>query len=120
MSNARTPVRREAFADLTFTPRFEYGEMCQLAEISGGKDGTNLGVGFARFTNARIPWTINYDEVLIGIEGLLKVHAGGGIHEIGPQDSLWLPKGTALIYEAEYALTSYAVHPLDWAARLKK
>lgn len=120
MSKQRTPVRPEPFAGLSFTPRFEYGEMCQLAEVSGSKDGTNLGVGYARFTKARIPWTINYDEVLIGVEGVLKVHAGGRVHEIGPKDSLWLPKGTELVYEAEYALTAYAVHPLDWAERMKK
>ncbi len=117
MPSRRTPPRALPFAGLSFAPRFAYGEMCELAEVTGSKDGTSLGTGFARFRDARIPWTIEYDEVLIGIEGRLTVHVGDVAHRIGPRDSLWLPKGTALVYEAADALVAYAVHPIDWAAR---
>ena len=105
------------FAELEFQPRFEHGEMAQLAEVSGTSLGSELGVGFARMTNARIDWTIRYDEVLIVLSGALKVHTATGTLSAGPRDSIWLPKGTKLTYEAKDALVAYAIHPADWAAR---
>lgn len=105
------------FADLAFQPRFEQGEMAQLAEVSGTAEGSELGVGFARMTSARIDWTVRYDEVLIVLSGELKVHTEAGTLTAGPRDSIWLPKGTKLTYEAADALVAYAIHPADWAAR---
>jgi len=61
--------------------------------------------------NAHIPWKIFYDEVLIVLEGELRVHANGDIHELSQYGSLWLPAGTDLIYEAKNALITYAIHP---------
>ena len=61
--------------------------------------------------NAHIPWKIHYDEVLIVLEGELNLYANGEIRHLLPQDSIWLPAGTELIYEAKYALLSYAIHP---------
>jgi ethanolamine utilization protein EutQ len=81
------------FDDLEFAPRFEYGEMAQVAGVCGAEDGTRLGAGWGRMTNAHIPWTIKYDEVLTVFE---------------------VPQGTELIYEAEYALVHFAIHPSNW------
>lgn len=110
----KAPVRVERFADLTFMPRFEYGHMAEVVETCGEKDGSALGTGFARFKQAHIPWTIHYDEVLTVIEGVLKVHTAGEVHELHPLDSLWLPAGTALTYVSESALVAYAVQPANW------
>ncbi len=117
MTGEKAPPRRVRFEDLDFQPRFKHGDMAQLAEVAGTKDGTALGVGFARMTAARIDWTVQYDEVLIVLSGRLKVHAGSTIHDRGPHDSLWLPAGTALTYESEDAMIAYAIHPADWAER---
>ena len=110
----KSPVRRNCFSDLQFTPRFEYGHMAEASEICGARDGSRLSAGFARMKDAYIPWTIRYDEVLIVFEGKLRVHTGGEVHELCARDSLWLPAGTELIYEAEQALVAYAIHPSDW------
>ena len=117
MTSAKAPPRAVRFEDLDFVPRAEGGDMAQLAHVSGTAEGTPLGTGFARLTKARIEWTVKYDEVLIVLEGALKVHAEGKVLEAGPRDSIWLPAGTALIYEAEEALVAYALHPADWAER---
>jgi len=117
-SGQKTPgksqVRVERFSELNFAPRFEYGQMAEVAETCGSKDGTELGAGFVRLKHARIPWTIQYDEVLIVFEGLLRVHTGGQIHELHARDSLWLPAGTELVYETDNALVAYAIHPSNW------
>lgn len=114
MSIDKSPLRVELFQSLKFVPRFEYGEMAEVAEICGSKDGTELGTGFVRLTNAKIPWSIDYDEVLTVIEGVLHLHANGETHELNRLDSIWLPAGTKLIYESESVLISYAVHPMEW------
>jgi ethanolamine utilization protein EutQ len=114
MSDDKAAVRMERFRNLEFSPRFEYGEMAEVCGICGDEDGTELGVGWGRLNNARIPWTIKYDEVLTVFEGVLKLHANNEIHELGPKDSIWLPKGTELIYEAEAALIHFAIHPSNW------
>ncbi|MFS2013022.1 hypothetical protein ACCD06_24690 [Azospirillum sp. CT11-132] len=90
--------------------------MAELAEVSGSKDGTVLGTGFVRLRNARLEWTVPYDEVLIVLDGDLRVHTAHGVLRAGPFDSVWLPAGSDLVYEAENALVVYAIHPADWAA----
>ena len=111
----RTPARRMALDALTFLPRFAYGEQAQIAEVTGSQDGTALGTGFARFSGAEIPWTIQYDEVLLVIEGEVEVRTEGSTFKLGPLDSLWLPKGTELVYRSASALVFYAIHPSNWA-----
>ena len=102
---------------VAFKPRATYGEMCSIGQICGEAQSTELGFGFARMTNARIPWTIRYDEVLFVVSGVLKVHCNGGTLVGRPHDSIWLPAGTELVYEAEDCLMAYAIHPVDWASR---
>ena len=114
MANAKAALRVERFDELNFVPRFEYGDMAQVVETCGSKDGSELGTGWGRMTNARIPWTIKYDEVLTVFEGELKLHAGGEVHVLGPRDSIWLPSGTELVYEAESVLIHFAIHPSNW------
>ena len=94
VARQKAALRLLPFDQLEFTPRFEYGEMAQVAGVCGVDDGTELGVGWGRLTNARIPWTIRYDEVLTVFEGELRLHTGGEVHVLGPRDCIWLPSGT--------------------------
>ena len=110
----KSSVRVSKFDALEFVPRFEYGDMAQGVEICGSDDGTELGVGWGKMTDARIPWTIKYDEVLTVVEGNLHIHANGEVHKLSAKDSIWLPAGTELIYETESALIHYAIHPANW------
>ena len=115
--NQKTEIRLCRFDQLSFSPRFEYGEMASVIEICGSQDGTELGVGWGKLMDAKIPWTIKYDEVLTVFEGHLNLHANDDIYSLNPKDSLWLPAGTNLIYEAKYALIHYAIHPSNWSTK---
>ena len=64
------------FRDADFRPRFEYGDQAQAANLCGEADGSELGSGLVRLTNARIPWTIKYDEVVLVLEGALTIQTG--------------------------------------------
>ena len=116
MNQGKAPVRVERFRDLEFAPRFEYGEMAEVAGICGSDDGTELGTGWGRLKDARIPWTIKYDEVLTVFEGELRLHADGVVHELQERDCIWLPSGTEVIYEARSALIHFAIHPANWGS----
>jgi ethanolamine utilization protein EutQ len=114
ISSKKSPVRLQRFDQLEFVPRFEYGHMAESSEICGFKDGSELGAGFVRMHGARIPWTIQYDETLIVLEGSLRILIDEEVFEMLILDSIWLPAGTALEYEAERALVSYSNHPSHW------
>jgi hypothetical protein len=45
MSTEKSAVRIVAFDDVEFAPRFEYGEMAEVAEVCGAADGSEQGVG---------------------------------------------------------------------------
>ena len=114
MNPQKSPVRVVKFEQLDFSPRFEYGEMAEVTAVCGSEDGGELGTGWGRFSNAYIPWTIRYDEVLTVFEGELLLHTAGVVHQLGPRDCIWLPAGTELVYEASEALVHFAIHPADW------
>ena len=114
MPKSKPPLQLMPFDQMRFTPRFEYGEMAELVEICGSHNGSEMAAGWCRFKKARIPWTIHYDEVLTVFEGSLNLHANGEIYNLETRDSIWLPAGTELIYEAESALVYYAAHPANW------
>ncbi len=114
---SKSDTRLMCFNDLVFSPRFEYGDMAEVSEICGSADGSELGCGWGRMTNAYIPWTTSYDEVLTVFEGCLDLHANGEMYRLNVKDSIWLPAGTELIYEAESALIHFAIHPSNWHER---
>lgn len=99
---------------LQFVPRQEEGDSAQLAEICGQKDGTFLGVGFVNLENAYIRWTVTYDEVLVVLQGSMTVHIEEQQFHLKVHDSIWLPEGTSLIYEAKKALVLYSIYPAYW------
>lgn len=103
------------FKSQSFKPRFEYGEMAEVTEVTGTSFGTKLGTGFARFRNAEIPWTVRYDEVILVLEGEFTVRNSEGEHTARAKDCIWLPTGTELTYVASNALVFYAIEPADWS-----
>jgi len=103
------------FQELEFNSRFAYGDHAAVAEVTGTGDGTALGTGFVRLTDAEIPWTVQYDETVLVLEGTFEVRTPGGTLVAGPRDCIWLPKGTELTYVAASALVFYAIHPANWA-----
>ncbi|MCP5087046.1 MAG: DUF861 domain-containing protein [Rhodobacteraceae bacterium] len=111
----KSAARVQKFSEMQFQPRFEYGDQAQAAVICGPEDGVELGAGMGRLTNAKFPWTIKYDEVLVVLEGELRIHIGGDVLSAKQHDSIFLPAGTALEYEAESALILFAIHPANWA-----
>lgn len=115
---SKSPPRLMKRQDATFVPRFEYGDQAQAAHLCGTDDGSKLGAGLVRLTKAAIPWTIKYDEIILVLEGEFTVRTKDAVLSASAMDSIWLPAGTELIYEADEALLFYAIQPADWAAKV--
>ncbi len=112
----KAPASVVSLSAAKFTPRFDYGRMAEVSVVTGtGGDGTRLGSGFVRMSDAEIPWTIQYDEVILVLEGQLTVRTRNGDLVAGPMECIWLPDGTELTYIAEEALVFYAIEPAIWA-----
>ncbi|MFC0278720.1 ethanolamine utilization protein EutQ [Falsigemmobacter intermedius] len=115
-STEKTPPRVARFADLSFAPRFAYPEMCEVTEVAGLADRSELAGGFARFRAAEIPWQVRYDELILVLEGQFSVETPEGVLSAGPRDTIWLPAGTPVTYRAEDALVFYSLQPASWAS----
>jgi ethanolamine utilization protein EutQ len=73
-----------------------------------------MGAGIGVFRECRIEWTVTYDEVLFIKDGNFTLRVGDKVYRAGPGDMLWIPKDTALVYEADAPVTFfYAVCPVD-------
>lgn len=106
------------FAELEFTPRFAFPQMCEVVEVAGLKDRSELSGGFARFKNAEIPWQVRYDELILVLEGEFSVDTPNGRITAGPRDTIWLPNGTPVTYVSENALVFYSIQPASWASEV--
>lgn len=113
-TDQKTPPRVARFDALTFEPRFAFPQMCEVVEVAGLADRSELSGGFARFTAAEIPWQVRYDELILVLEGEFSVETPSGRMTAGPKDTIWLPAGTPVTYIAENALVFYSLQPASW------
>jgi len=73
-----------------------------------------MGAGVGVFERCSVEWTLDYDEVLFIIDGKLRLHVAEKIYEAGRGDVLWIPAGTAIVYEAKVRTPFfYAVFPVQ-------
>ena len=104
-----TDVKLFKIGNLDLTPT-EDGPVIPVVNAGYSKE---LGAGIGVFENCSVPWTVTYDEVLFIKEGNFTLRVGDKAFHAGPGDILWIPRNTALIYEAKGRVTFfYAVHPV--------
>lgn len=75
---------------------------------------SRMGAGIGVFENCAMEWTVTYDEVLFILDGQFRLKTRQGTFHAGPGDTLWIPEGTWLVYEADAPVTFfYAVAPVS-------
>lgn len=73
-----------------------------------------MGAGIGVFENCAMEWTVTYDEVLFILDGQFRLQTREGTYRAGPGDTLWIPEGTWVVYEADAPVTFfYAVCPVS-------
>ena len=74
----------------------------------------HMGAGIGVFENCAMEWTVTYDEVLFILDGRFRLQTREGTYEAGPGDTLWIPAGSWVVYEADAPVTFfYAVCPIS-------
>ena len=115
--SAKSKPRVMSLSDAEFSPRFEYGDQAEVAQLCGADDGSKLGVGLVKLTSAEIPWTIKYDEFVLVLHGTFTVITDTEELTASAMQYIWLPAGTKLTYKSDKAFLLYAIHPTDLASR---
>ncbi|ESL20115.1 ethanolamine utilization acetate kinase EutQ [Escherichia coli] len=86
-----------------------------LTDLVTGDDGSSMAAGFMQWDNAFFPWTLNYDEIDMVLEGELHVRHEGETMIAKAGDVMFIPKGSSI----EFGTTSsvkflYIAWPANW------
>ena len=86
-----------------------------LTDLVTGDDGSSMAAGFMQWENAFFPWTLNYDEIDMVLEGELHVRHEGQTMIAKACDVMFIPKGSSI----EFGTTSsvkflYVAWPANW------
>ena len=112
-------IRSFRRAELPFK---DYGDgpgAAAIARLVGPGDSATMGAYLARFDRRSVAWAVQYDELIVCIEGEFRLRSGEDSHTLFPGDVLWIPNGTSLRYEGVACLVFIAIAPVDWRSRIE-
>jgi len=85
----------------------------EIAQLVGPDESRTMGAGIGKFETP-IEWEIQYDEMMVVLEGRFRVLLADRRIEAGPGDVIWVPRGTRFTTEGENAVVCYALWPVDY------
>ena len=78
-------------------------------------DGSSMAAGFMQWENAFFPWTLNYDEVDMVLEGELHVRHEGETMVAKAGDVMFIPKGSSIEFGTPSTVRFlYVAWPANW------
>mgnify|MGYP001010743530 CR=1 FL=1 len=91
------------------------GGVAQIGEVIGSEDSDTIGAGFTRLEHTSMSRELEYDEVVLVLEGTMVVESGGDVLEARQGQALHIPKGAKTTYRfTEPTLLFYAIYPNNW------
>jgi len=101
----------DAFGESLATP----GTNVRLKDVITSGDGAPMAAGYMALDRGEFPWTLNYDEIDIVLEGELVISRGSEVVRGGPGDCLFIPKGSSITFGTpSHARFAYVTFPADW------
>ncbi|WP_058913285.1 ethanolamine utilization acetate kinase EutQ [Entomohabitans teleogrylli] len=86
-----------------------------LTDLVGVDDGSSMAAGFMQWENAFFPWTLNYDEIDMVLEGELHVRHQGETLIARAGDVMFIPKGSAIEFGTpDKVRFLYVAWPANW------
>ncbi|MDG1644700.1 ethanolamine utilization acetate kinase EutQ [Klebsiella huaxiensis] len=86
-----------------------------LTDLVTDQDGSSMAAGFMQWENAFFPWTLNYDEVDIVLEGELHVRHEGETMIAKAGDVMFIPKGSSIEFGTPSSVRFlYVAWPANW------
>jgi len=112
-----TSVLMDAFGEGLATPNTNV----RLKDVITSADGSPLAAGYMALDasasgGGEFPWTLNYDEIDIVLQGELVITRGGEQVRGGPGDLIYIPKGSSITFGTPSQVWFvYVTFPADWS-----
>ncbi len=89
-----------------------------LTDVITARDGSPMTAGVMSWHRKdSFPWSLDYDEVDLVLEGVLQIHIGGRVLEGRAGDVFHIPKGSSILFGTpSRTRVFYVTYPADWAA----
>ena len=88
-----------------------------IADVITSADGAPIAAGFMAWSQSFFPWTLDYDEIDLVLEGELHIRCDGQTYIGKSGDVLFIPKGSAIEFGTPTAVRFfYVTYPADWQA----
>ena len=89
-----------------------------LTDVVTGRDGSPMTAGIMSWgRDDSFPWTLDYDEIDLVLEGTLRVEIDGRKLEGRTGDVFYIPKGSRIVFATPSRVrVFYVTYPADWAA----
>lgn len=86
-----------------------------IADVITGDDGSSMAAGYMAWENAFFPWTLNYDEVDVILEGELHIRCQGQTTIGKAGDIMFIPKGSTIEFGTPSKVRFvYVAWPANW------
>lgn len=87
----------------------------RTADVITAADGSPMAAGYMTLTCGTFPWSLDYDEIQIVLEGELHIGTLEGVKVGRPGDILFVPKGSNITFGTPtWARFAYVTHPAAW------
>jgi ethanolamine utilization protein EutQ len=88
-----------------------------LTDLITGRDGSPMTAGIMSWRREdSFAWTLDYDEVDLVLEGVLRIEIDGRALEGRAGDVFYIPKGSAIVFGTPSRVrVFYVTYPADWA-----
>ena len=89
-----------------------------LIDLVTGADGSPMTAGIMSFGREdSFPWSLDYDEIDLVLEGVLTIEIDGRKVEGKTGDVLYIPKGSRIVFGTpSRTRVFYVTHPASWAS----
>lgn len=90
----------------------------RTTDVITDRDGSPMGAGYMTFEQGAFPWTLNYDEIDIVLEGELVIRVGDSDYSGHQGDLIYIPKGTSIQFSTPTRCRFvYVTFPANWSAQ---
>ncbi len=91
------------------------GVNVRLADVITAAHGSPMAAGYMALDRGEFPWTLDYDEIDIVLEGELVITRGPDSVRGGPGDCIFIPKGSSITFGSpSHTRFVYVAFPADW------
>ncbi|HEY9088676.1 MAG TPA: cupin domain-containing protein [Anaerolineaceae bacterium] len=93
------------------------GTDVRLKDVITSTDGAPMAAGYMTLQRGEFPWTLDYAEIDVVLEGELVITRGSESVRAGPGDMIFIPKGSKITFGTPSNVRfAYITYPANWNA----